>query len=155
MVKAISFLLLLCTALTAADQPIPYSHKTHLALGLKCKECHANADPGEVMGYPATSKCMACHVSIKTDSPSIQKLAAFAKEKKEIPWVRVYQVPGFVMFSHRVHMQGDITCQNCHGDVAQRDVIVKEVAHTMGSCMACHTERKVSNDCSLCHELKQ
>lgn len=139
----------------AADQPIPYSHKTHLALGLKCKDCHANPDPGEVMGFPATSKCMACHTTIKADSPAIQKLAAYAKDKQPVPWVRVYQIPGYVIFSHRVHTQADVTCQTCHGEVAQRDVMVKEVAHNMGSCMACHQERKVSNDCSLCHELKQ
>ena len=39
-------------------QPVPYSHKTHLAMGLKCSNCHTNPDPGEVMGFPAESKCM-------------------------------------------------------------------------------------------------
>lgn len=32
------------------QQLVPYSHKTHLAFGLKCNSCHKNADPGELMG---------------------------------------------------------------------------------------------------------
>src|SRR5688572_24885133 len=73
----------------AQQQPIPYSHKTHLAMGLKCNSCHRNADPGELMGLPAEGVCMGCHQTIKADSPHIQKLAAAAREKKPIPWVRV------------------------------------------------------------------
>jgi|SRR5579883_2836521 len=155
MLRFCCFLLLCLTMLSAADQPLPFSHKAHSALGLKCKECHANADPGETMGLPASTKCMACHTTIKSDSPEIQKLAASAKEKKPLPWVRVYQIPAFVNFSHRVHLNAEVACQSCHGEVAQRDVLTKEVANNMGGCMACHTQRNVSNDCSLCHELKQ
>lgn len=139
----------------APAQPLPYSHKTHLALKLQCKMCHTNPDPGEVMGYPATSKCMSCHSAVKTDSPHIQKLAALAKENKDVPWVRVYQVPSYVNFSHRIHVQAGTECATCHGPVAERDVIAKEVATNMGACMNCHQEKKVSNDCSLCHELRQ
>jgi hypothetical protein len=29
----------------APEQPLPYSHKQHLAFGLECKACHANPDP--------------------------------------------------------------------------------------------------------------
>src|SRR5678816_2416526 len=63
-------------------QPIPYSHKTHLALGLSCGSCHKNADPGEFMGFPAEGFCMGCHRVTKADSPHIEKLAAAAEEKK-------------------------------------------------------------------------
>src|SRR3954454_3222861 len=62
----------------APVQPIPYSHKQHLAMGLKCANCHEMADPGEMMGIRAAAKCMACHQSVKKESASIQKLAAFA-----------------------------------------------------------------------------
>jgi hypothetical protein len=88
--------LLLATGLCAQEQPIPYSHKTHLAMGLKCNSCHKNADPGEFMGFPAESFCMSCHQTVKTDSPHIQKLAAAAKENKPLPWVRVYRIPNYV-----------------------------------------------------------
>jgi hypothetical protein len=32
-------------------QPIPYSHKRHLALGLECRQCHVNPDAGEMMTF--------------------------------------------------------------------------------------------------------
>lgn len=60
-----------------------------------------NADPGEAMGFPAESFCMSCHRTVKTGSPDIQKLAAAAKAK-EPSWVRVYRLPTYVCFSHRV-----------------------------------------------------
>jgi hypothetical protein len=136
------------------EQPIPYSHKQHLALGLKCAECHTNPDPGESMGIPAASKCMACHVTIAKDKPTISKLAEAAKTRKEIPWVRVYQIPSYVAFSHKVHLDAGAQCSKCHGEVAQREVLFKEGNISMGACMNCHRENKASNDCSYCHELK-
>jgi hypothetical protein len=141
--------------LLAAAQPIPYSHKTHLALGLQCKNCHTNADPGEMMGYPATKTCMGCHTTIKKDSPAIQKLAGFAKDQKPVPWVRVYQIPSYVFFSHRVHTEAGASCQKCHGPVAERDVITKETDISMGACMDCHRSNKASIDCTYCHEQRQ
>jgi hypothetical protein len=134
------------------QQPLPYSHKTHLALGLNCSSCHKNADPGEFMGFPADSFCMGCHRLIKADSPHIQKLAAAAEEKKPIPWVRVYKLPPYVYFSHRRHTAAGATCEACHGPVRERDVITREVVHNMRSCMACHAATKARNDCMACHE---
>jgi c(7)-type cytochrome triheme protein len=147
-------LLLLAAELYGQQQPLPYSHKTHLTLGLKCNSCHRNPEPGEVMGLPAESFCMGCHQTVKAASPHIQKLAAAAKEKKPIPWARVYRIPSWVYFSHRVHTQSGATCETCHGPVQERDVITKEVVHTMRSCMACHAAKKAPNECTTCHEEK-
>src|SRR6266498_824520 len=71
-------------------QPIPFSHKMHVGeLSLECKSCHANPDPGEKMGINAPAACMQCHSTISSESPAIQKLAAFAKNHREIRWARV------------------------------------------------------------------
>jgi c(7)-type cytochrome triheme protein len=134
------------------QQPVPYSHKAHLALGLQCASCHKNADPGDFMGFPAESSCMSCHQAVKVDSPHIAKVAAAAREKKPIPWVRLYQLPTYVYFSHRVHTEAGTTCETCHGPVRERDVLTREVVHTMKSCMACHTATKADNECGTCHE---
>lgn len=151
-----AWLLLLTAALaqTGPVQPIPYSHKQHLALGLKCNNCHDMPAPGEVINIPAAAKCMACHGAIKIDSPSIQKLTAFAKENRPIPWVRVYEIPSFVFFSHKTHLDSGSTCETCHGPVAQRERIAKESDISMGGCMECHRLHKATLDCSGCHELK-
>lgn len=135
-------------------QPIPYSHKQHIALGLKCANCHEMPDPGEMMGIPATSKCMTCHQSVKTDSPSIQKLTQFAEQKKTIPWARVYRIPAYVFFSHKSHLETGATCQTCHGKVAEREKLFRETDMTMGGCMNCHRANKASLDCLFCHDQK-
>jgi len=138
----------------APAQPIPFSHKQHIALKLQCKMCHANPDPGESMGIAQASVCMQCHSSIKADSPSIQKLAGFAAQNRNIPWVRVYQIPGYVDFSHKTHLSSGATCESCHGQVAQRDVLFRETNISMGACMECHRQHKAPIDCTACHEQK-
>jgi len=139
----------------AADppvQPIPYSHKQHIALGLKCANCHEMPDPGEMMGIPAVSKCMMCHQTVKKDSPAIQKLAAFAASKEPVPWVRVYQIPSFVFFSHKNHLDAGAKCESCHGKVAGRERLFRETDISMNGCMNCHRINKASVDCMFCHE---
>ncbi len=135
------------------QQPIPFSHKMHAGnLQLQCKGCHPNPDPGEMMRIASPSTCMACHSAIKPDSPAVQKLAAFAKEGREIRWARVYEIPAYVYFSHRTHAESGNTCAECHGQVPERDHLYREGDITMGGCMNCHREKKASLDCSYCHE---
>jgi hypothetical protein len=140
---------------TPPVQPLPYSHKTHLALGLKCNECHPNPDPGDRMTFPAASKCMACHVTITKDRPAIQKLAAYAKSKEPIPWVRVYSVAAGVYWSHRSHLEAGIKCDACHGEVAQMDTIAKvKNVTSMAGCIECHRKNNAETGCEFCHEGK-
>ncbi len=134
-------------------QPIPFSHKQHAGtLKLACKMCHQAAGSGERMTYPATSTCMQCHSAIGADKPDIQKLAAFAKDQKPVPWVPVYRIPSYVDFSHKTHLAAGAECENCHGPVATRDALSREGDISMGGCMNCHRQRKVSIDCTFCHE---
>lgn len=136
------------------EQPLPYSHKMHVgSLGLKCLDCHKIEDPGYAAGYPQEATCMACHAAIKADSPHIQKLAEFEKSKIRVPWNKIYRVPNYVYFSHDAHHKAaEIECAECHGDVAQREVLFKEKSIAMTTCMDCHAQRQVSNDCAFCHD---
>ncbi len=150
------FAVLLLVALTlqaAPDQPVPFSHKHHAGtLKLKCNMCHPNRDPGETMGIAASKVCMQCHTAIKTDSPHIQKIAASAAENRPMKWVRVYQIPTYVIFSHRTHTEAGNICQDCHGPVPEREVLTKEGDISMTGCMNCHKAKNASNDCTFCHE---
>lgn len=135
------------------EQPLPYSHKTHVALGIQCRDCHAIADPGFAAGYPAEATCMACHASIKADSPHIQLLAKLNAEGTAVPWNRIYRVPDFVWFSHASHVEdAGVECETCHGPVAQREVLFQEKPTTMAACMECHARNNAPNDCDLCHD---
>jgi len=134
-------------------QPIPFSHKQHAGdLKLNCNMCHANKDPGEIMGVAAATVCMQCHSSVKTNSPAIQKLSAAAKDNRPVKWARVYEIPAYVTFSHRTHLSAGAACADCHGQVAQRDQLFREADISMGGCMNCHREKNASNDCTFCHE---
>lgn len=76
------------------EQPLPFSHKTHAGTAkLPCKMCHPNPNSGERMTVVAPSVCMQCHSAVKADSPAIEWLAAFAKNGREVRWVRVYEIP--------------------------------------------------------------
>ena len=134
------------------QQPIPFSHKLHSELGLECLQCHTLKEPGFAAGYPDEDSCMKCHTSIKNDSPSIRKLAEHHRAKKPVRWVKIYEVPEFVWFSHKIHhREAGVSCETCHGPVAQREVIRREKPISMRACMDCHTQHKAPNDCDLCH----
>ena len=96
---------------------------------------------------------MQCHSSIKAESPAIKRLAEYNQQKKPVPWVRIYDVPDYVFFSHRVHFKrAKIDCQVCHGPVAEREVITKEKPTSMQSCMDCHKQQHAPINCHACHE---
>jgi hypothetical protein len=136
----------------APEQPLPYSHKTHLAMGIKCQDCHTNPGAGNQMTFPVTARCMQCHSAVATDKPAIQKLAAFAKSREPIPWVRVYQITPGVNWSHRAHLQAGMQCVMCHGDVSQLDAMAQTTSvAAMGTCIACHQAHNAPTVCSTCH----
>ena len=136
----------------AVEQPLPFSHKQHVTLGLNCSDCHRSPDPGEKMTLPPTSKCMDCHATIAKDKLAIQKLAEFAKSREAVPWIQLYKVPDWVWFSHRTHLEAGARCDDCHGPVAQRDALWKEVNLNMDTCMNCHRKNNATLDCNACHE---
>ena len=140
----------------AAEQPIPFPHKTHVEKAmLKCTEtCHESVVKGTAAGIPSVKTCMICHDSIATDRPLIQKITnEYFKKGVDIPWQRVY---GFtpevhVRFNHAPHIRNNVDCATCHGAVAQGTVATKNVDHSMGFCVDCHRAKKASNDCLTCH----
>ena len=138
---------------SAPPQPIPYSHKQHLALGLQCKECHTNPEPGRLMTFPSVERCMQCHVTIAKEKPSIQKIAQYAHSKEEIPWVRVYKVLPGVNWSHQPHLAAGVKCETCHGAVAEMTTMSEVTSvTTMYPCIHCHELNHAKTACDTCHK---
>ncbi|HTR38315.1 MAG TPA: cytochrome c3 family protein [Bryobacteraceae bacterium] len=136
----------------APAQPLPFSHKTHVARGLQCRQCHTSPDPGAQMTFPATSTCMACHSTIAKDRPAIQKLAEFAKSGNPVPWERIYRVTQGVTWTHRKHLEAGMQCVMCHGNVGALDAMAETTAVTsMASCISCHAAHKAGTTCQTCH----
>ncbi len=106
------------------------------------------------MTISPVSKCMACHRTIKADSPAIKKLQDYAEKKRSIPWVRVSEIPSWIFFSHRIHLDSGAKCETCHGPVAERDQLWLGADLSMRGCMDCHRVKKATLDCGGCHELR-
>ena len=141
----------------APEQPIAYSHKTHVESGIQCLYCHPSALQSPIAGIPSVQKCMGCHNVIKADSPKIQKLANYYDSGEPIPWERVNLQPEFVYFSHQPHLGAGLNCETCHGEVGQMDITRQVVKMDMGWCLDCHVnqpEEKVARlaDCLACHK---
>ena len=136
----------------APEQPLPFSHKTHVSRGVQCRLCHANPEPGNQMTFPPVATCMGCHKTIAADRPAIQTLAGFAQSGQAIPWVRVYEVTKGVTWTHRKHLQAGLQCGNCHGQVGEMDrmAMVTSVT-TMGNCISCHQSHNAPSTCQTCH----
>ena len=135
-------------------QPLPFSHRAHTALGLKCLECHKSAAQGRGAGMPAESLCMNCHVTVRAQRPAIVALAGYLKRRELVPWARLYRLPNFVSFSHKRHFgKAQIACSICHAEVEQQDALAKEKSIGMQSCMTCHDKRKANNNCDACHAI--
>jgi hypothetical protein len=105
-------------------------------------------------------------------SPEIQKiyqaLALDPNLKRDpnrtpapIAWVKVHNVPDFVYFDHRAHVNSGVACQQCHGLVETMDRVQQSQPLTMGWCVNCHRDAtangvagkpaNASTDCSTCH----
>jgi len=137
----------------APDQPLPYSHKQHIALGLECKECHANPDPGKLMTIPQAETCMQCHGTIAKEKPAIQKLAEFSNSKQPIPWVRIYRVLPGVEWQHRAHLAAGVKCETCHGRISEMEQISEVTSvTTMYVCLHCHELNHAKTACDTCHK---
>ena len=134
-------------------QPIAFPHNVHLARGLPCQVCHTGVDQGPDAAIPSVKFCMSCHLVIARDRPEIRKMAAYQARGEDIPWVRVYNysASAHVRFNHAPHIRAGVACSSCHGDLLQQSTAVRAVDLNMGYCLGCHTQRKVSIDCTTCH----
>ena len=82
----------LAADLSAPEQPLAYSHKTHLSLGLKCQDCHSNPEPGEKMTFPVIQSAWRVMRPSQRTSLPFKSSPRYAKSQEPIPWVRVYVV---------------------------------------------------------------
>ena len=146
------------------DQPIQFTHKLHVGLGIQCLYCHPGALRGPSPGLPTQTKCWGCHQQIaKTFDPNFpelsEKLVGYIERNEPIPWVPVAQVPDFVHFTHRPHIAAGLNCENCHGDMTQVEIAENPQVLNMGWCLNCHKSRAADDpeklikltDCGTCH----
>jgi hypothetical protein len=138
----------------APEQPIPFDHSLHVGTHkIQCQYCHNQVERSAHSNVPALSTCMNCHLTVKTDSPHIQKLREAYDNKKSIEWLKVHRLPDFVHFNHSAHIAKGVNCQTCHGQVENMKVVEQISSLNMGWCIQCHRqpEHNAPLNCSTCH----
>ncbi|MGI9100977.1 MAG: cytochrome c3 family protein [Terriglobales bacterium] len=55
-----------------------------------------------------------------------------------IAWVKIHNVPDFVYFDHRPHVNAGVACQSCHGPVETMERVRQVQDLSMGWCVNCH-----------------
>lgn len=140
-------------------QPIAFPHDVHAGegegeFGIDCQYCHFSAERSVDAGIPPVGACAGCHQAIpgRNAPEEVRKVMDYRNRGEAIPWVRIYKVADHVHFPHMRHVQADVSCQECHGQVQEMEVI-EEVAQPldMGWCVSCHQENDASVDCAVCH----
>lgn len=147
-------------------QPIQFTHKLHVGLGIQCLYCHPGALRGPSPGLPTINKCWGCHqqVAKTATSPLLQPMRdlidpATGKPKAGFVWVPVAQVPDFVHYNHRPHIAAGLNCENCHGDLTKMTIYENPQVMNMGWCLNCHKQKAGDDkeklvkltDCGTCH----
>lgn len=59
---------------------------------------------------------------------------------KPVEWVRIHKTPDYVYFNHSAHVNRGISCQSCHGQVNEMEVVYQAESLSMGWCLECHRE---------------
>jgi hypothetical protein len=132
---------------------VPFDHTIHAGkYEIPCLDCHAYADKTPSAGLPSGRKCMGCHKFVAKESPAIQTLAARFAAGESLKWERVFYLPDYIYFSHRMHVRAQVACSECHGDVASMKTVTQDRPFTMGRCLSCHEARHATRDCLGCHK---
>jgi hypothetical protein len=128
-------------ALHAVDQPVPFSHRHHVAgLGIDCRFCHTSAEESAFAGIPPTRTCMSCHSQIWAQSPMLEPVRESYRTGKPIAWNRVHKVDEFAYFNHSIHVAKGVGCSTCHGRVDQMPLVWQHAPLTMEWCLDCHRQ---------------
>lgn len=133
-----------------AEPRFAFPHKTHVAEGLDCSDCHAGVPDTDEPRMPVQQQCQLCHKDLDAEKPP-EKQAARLFEGGMLQASHYSRLSPERIFSHAKHAAAVEKCDTCHTGVSDSDRVSPGVALTMAECMACHAERRVSNDCATCH----
>jgi hypothetical protein len=129
-------------------RPIKFSHKIHVTQEkMECGECHVKAAEGDEAGMPGMGACQLCHSS---EEDINTKLKPFAPDNK-LMWTTVTKLGEDLKFSHQNHLNKNVSCQDCHGKVAESEAVSEKFKVSKDDCQTCHAAKQASSECSTCH----
>lgn len=149
------------------ELPLRFSHARHLALpdGPGCADCH----PGALRSMsaldvliPPEQVCRQCHEidraqpekAVPANAPPARCDACHPGYRTGDRVVARVRIPApNIKFPHKVHVDRQMACTGCHGDLAAEEVALATRAQlpTMESCLQCHDGRRAASGCTTCH----
>ena len=125
----------------ARVQPVQFSHEHHVGvLGIDCRYCHTSVENSSFAGFPPTKTCMNCHSQIWVGSQMLEPVRESYRTNESLRWNRVYNVPGFAYFDHRIHVHKGIGCASCHGRIDEMPFTYQVPSLLMKWCLDCHRQ---------------
>jgi hypothetical protein len=85
------------------------------------------------------------------DRDPIKFLKAKYDANQAIEWTKVHDLPDYVRFTHRRHIQSGLDCAECHGKVDGMDTAEQVAPLQMGWCVDCHINKGAPITCNTCH----
>ena len=121
------------------EQPIQFSHAHHVGgVGIDCRYCHTSVETSAFAGIPPTKTCMNCHSQIWSTAPILEPVRASFRDDMNLNWIRVYDLPDFVYFSHKIHVKQGVGCVTCHGEIDKMPLTYQANSLLMEWCLDCH-----------------
>lgn len=137
----------------AREQPIAFSHKLHVGKqNIPCTTCHLFVEKSRHAGVPFVETCMQCHQNVLVAGPQVDRLLEHRRKREPIEWARIYRLPDFIYFSHKRHVQANVDCADCHGQVEWMETMRRVSSLKMGWCVSCHKTKGAPRDCWTCHK---
>lgn len=138
------------------EQPIAFSHITHVQQNkMECSYCHWSVAKSSYAAIPEVETCYGCHQYVlgQTDEQKLEisKIKEAWDNQTSIEWEKVHVTPNHVKFNHKRHVKAGVSCQSCHGQVPEMDVVERVSSMKMGWCISCHRMEGASIDCATCH----
>jgi hypothetical protein len=138
------------------NAPVLFSHYVHTKEHkIKCVNCHRGVETQMRAGIPNTDYCSMCHSTLINPSSEREKVIyQIVQSNKIIQWQTYYNLPDYVYFSHRRHVEiGKLDCSACHGDMSEQTSPELKNFNpvTMQFCFNCHKEKGITTDCGNCH----
>ncbi|PRQ06912.1 cytochrome c3 family protein [Enhygromyxa salina] len=142
----------------ATAQPVQFSHAHHVGgVGIDCRYCHRSVDTEAFAGMPSTQTCMHCHSQLWTEAAMLAPVRQSWANGRPLRWRRVHDLPDFAYFDHGAHVQAEVACSTCHGEVERMALTVQAAPLTMRWCVDCHADLPARYglpaqlSCSTCH----
>jgi hypothetical protein len=151
--------------------PLYFLHNLHvrpaneeegvMGVGLACTYCHENIEESQKAtdrDIPGHEVCESCHAEWIGDDvePAPPEGCAhchrgLSRDQRKVIEPKLTIPDPQIKFPHAKHVAAQVSCAECHGNVAKKTLATRDDFPTMDRCVACHQARKVSVECTTCH----